>query len=630
MNFENKSTEELIKLWEDAKTAYYNTDKPILKDSEFDELENYLIEIDAIDKHIGTTDVKGKKTPHISPMLSLGKVQVFTPQFELEHFEGIQKKLGRYTHDIKNVGSVLLKAMHKLDGLAMNFMYYQGVLQTIATRGNGSIGTDVTEKLRHMVPNKLSVPFSGEVRGEVFVKKTTFLEKYAEDYKNPRNLASGIINASDDKDERVQDLSLFVFEIKGNYATLGEIPEFAPITISSVMFFNTFEETKHAYDSLQSLRSGLPFPTDGLVIRIATATEHIDDGHEPLYAIAVKFPPMIAQTRLLDIKWEIGKSGTYTPVGILEPTELDGSIVTKVGLHNYGWVKERGAWPNALITIGKNGDIIPQIQSVVETAPESGLPANTTVSDNGKHLISTEDISEIVKRIRFVDGILSLKLFGIGKANADLLYDAFEGKAENIFRNDFMTKEKLFPVFGHGTTGVKFIKERNARLAKGISVAELLRMIQFENAGERHTNRLAPFWESTITGNCVQVDLSGLNRSVVDAITVNEDNARRIQEAIKLYTDNGFNWIIPKIKVIKEGDITFEMTGSPKDAGYKTKEDFVKFVSTWIHTKLKKDTTYLITDDLTSKTSKMKTAEKNGTKILSYEQATELFKESLN
>lgn len=632
MSFENVSVDKLIDTYNKAKEAYYNTGQPIMSDSEFDKLEDYLISNNYIDKHVGTEEVKGKKTPHISPMLSLGKVQVFSESFEIEHFEEIQKKLSRYSQNVSEVGGTMIRGMHKLDGLAMNIMYYEGKLKTIATRGNGSIGTDVTAKLKHLVPNTLSVPFSGEIRGEIFVSKTAFLEKYAEDYKNPRNLASGIINSSDDRDPRIKDLSLFVFELKGNLKTLGEIPDLHNIVIESILFMNSYNEAKEAYEQMQLQRASLPYPTDGIVMRIATATEHRDNGHEPLYAIAVKFPPMIALTKIIDIVWEMGKTGNYYPTAVLEPTELDGTIVVHAGLHNYAWIEEKGAYIGSTVRIGKNGDIIPQIQEVVEIDPNKymNLPSDTKVSENGKHLQSTLDVSEQIARIKFNEGLKTLKLFGQGDATYSKLFDLFEGKAENIFRNDLFTKEKLFPIFGKGTSGVKFIKERNSRLKNGLSVAELLRMIQFDNAGDRHTNRLAPHYESIITGNAVMIDLSGLNRAVVEDITQNEASQRRVIDAINLYKENGFEWVFPKVRVIQETDITFEMTGSPKDAGYKTKEDFVKFVSTWVHTKLGKTTTYLITDDLESKTSKMKTAEKHGVKVLSYEQATDLFKESLN
>lgn len=637
MNFESISVEKLIDTYHKAKDAYYNTGKPILTDFEFDQLEEYLVSNQYIDKFVGTDieNVKGKKTPHVTPMLSLGKVQVFTETFEEEHFTEILKKLARYSNTVNTIGSTMLKAMHKLDGLAINITYYDGVLQSITTRGNGSIGTDVTNKIKHMVPNTLSVKYTGEVRGEIFVNKVTFMDKYANEFKNPRNLAAGIINSSDHRDPRIKDLSIFIFDCKGNLKTFGEIPDLQHLVIASSIFMNKFDETAAIYNKLRAERIELPYPTDGIVIRIASATEHMDNGHEPLHSIAVKFPPMVAITKIANIIWTLGKSGNFVPLAVLVPVELDGTIVTHVALHNYGQCVERGTWIGATVSVGKNGDIIPQIQDViegVEQTPESmNLPANVKVSENGKHLQSALDVSEQIARLKFISGLESLDMFGQKEKTLEKIYDLLEGKAENIFNNELFNKEHLYPIFGKGTSGVKFIKERLKRLEKGMSVQDILLMLQFDNCGDRHTKRLAPFYEAMEEdAPMITLDLSGLNRSVVEAVTENPENIDRVVKAIAAYKANGYTLIKPKIRVVQEGDITFEMTGSPKDAGYKTKDDFVNFVSTWIHTKLKKDTTYLITDDKESKTSKMKTAEKNGTKILTYEEATELFKDSLN
>lgn len=626
MNFETTPVEKLIEIYTNSKEEYYTTGKSKLKDSEFDELEEFLTSNDYIDKYVGSENIPGTKTPHLSPMLSLDKVQVFTMDFTQDHAQGIVSALSRYSPVLLD-GNTMLRFTDKVDGLACNITYIDGELKMMATRGNGSIGTDITEKCKFLVPIKLSKNFSGEVRGEIFVKKSTFLEKYAEDYKNPRNLAAGIVGVSDLKDVRIKDLNILLFEIKGNIKTLNEVSELVPLIMPSSMIESVYEAVCSTYYDMLNRRASLDYPSDGIVVRIASVTEHRDNGLAPLYAVAVKFPPMLATTKIKLINWNLRKTGKYIPHATLEPVELDGTIVTHAALHNWNWVNSRGCFPGATVVIGKNGDIIPQIQSVTHTAPESGLPESFTISENGIHMLPTGDVSEITGKAKFIAGMLTLGFFGFGGATFIKLYDLLSGDIENIFDNSLFTKDNLLPIFGSGKTGPEFMKQRNKILGSGITISQILLMLQFDHCGNRHSKALWKVFNSIINDIEFELDQSGLNRAVIEDVTVT--NRARVLRSISLYQSNGYDLITPAEKVITEGDITFEMTGSPKMAGYKSKEAFVAFVSTWTHTKLGKDTTYLVTDDKVSKTSKMKTADKNGTTVLTYEEATDIFRNSL-
>ncbi|AFF28204.1 gp206 [Sphingomonas phage PAU] len=624
MQFEKHSVQFLIDLYNNAKEQYYNTGNSPLTDSEFDELEDYLLSNEYVEKYVGTEEIKGTKSPHVTPMLSLDKVQVFTDGFEGHHFDHVLAALGRYDQFVTHKhGDHMLQASFKLDGLAANITYADGVLKTIATRGNGKIGSDITEKCKHLVPNKLSTNFSGEVRGEIFIKKSTFIQKYSE-YKNPRNLAAGIVGQNDIKDPRLKDLNIFLFEVKGSVKTLFEIVDLRPLIIDSISFFNTFDEMSKAYHELLDKRTNLDYPTDGIVIRLSSAVEHRDNGLAPLYSVAVKFPPMLARTKIAKISWNLRKSGKFIPHATLEPVELDGTIVTHAALHNYGWVNERGCWEGAEVVIGKNGDIIPQIQSVVTKSEPSNLPENHVISDNGLHMLPSGDMSDVINRNKFVQGFYTLGMFGFGGATFIKLYDLMEGKIENIFNDDLFTKKNLAPILGLGMTGPKFLKERQHVLVN-MNLPKLLLAMQFDSCGWRHCLKLSKAYSKPDA----ELDTSGLNSKVVYSVTQDQNNIYRITSAIQLALRNGIELEDIEEKVIEKGSVTFEMTGSPKLAGFKSKEAFVQYVSTWNHTKLKKDTTYLITDDKVSKTSKMKFADANNVTVLTYEEAVAKFKESL-
>lgn len=622
MIFENQTIESLIELYDNSKELYYNTGESTLSDSKFDELEEYLLSNGYIEKYIGTTNIHGTKIPHRSPMLSLDKVQVFTMDFQKIHADSIFSALARYSHSV-NIES-MLEVSYKIDGLAISITYYMGKLQTMATRGNGSIGTDVTDKYKHLVPNTISNGFSGEVRGELFINKSTFVEKYADVNKNPRNLAVGITAVDNLNDPRIKDVNIRLFESKGSVKNIGGIPELAHLVIEKKLCFNDFESIKKVYDEMNENRSSIDYPTDGIVIRLASIVEHRDNGLAPLYAVSVKFPPMLAKAVIKDVEWNLRKTGYYIPRAIFHPVELDGTIVVHASLHNYNYVNSKGCYKGAEVIIGKNGDIIPQIQEVVTKAPVSGLPENYKISENGLHMSPSGDMTKELELMKFTEGLLTLGLHGFGKVTLAKVFELLDGKAENIFDNSLFVKERLLPVFGSGKTGPSFIKQRNLILNKGFTISKLITMLQFDNCGLRHADNIAKHFEGKNFNDY------GLNRSVVNDLIGEGENNTRILQAIELYKANFGEFIIQEERKIMEGAVTFEMTGSPKMAGYKTKEDFVSFVSTWIHTKLKKDTTYLITDDKVSSTSKMKFAEKNSIVVLTYDEATKLFIDSLN
>lgn len=632
--------ERLINLYREASDAYYNSGDTIMSDENFDNLRNQLLNLGVDLSQVGAPTKSGNKRQHTYPMLSLGKVSVKSQTFEPCYYNDIISELKRYQDNVDDNTKVLIS--WKLDGCGIDLLYEGGLLIDAITRGDGTTGQSVYAKMRSRLPLKLDNNFTGSVRGEFVMKKQTFVDKYTDEYKNPRNLVAGILSDQNLNDNRIEDVDVVLYSINGIWQ-VSEKFEWDPETqtyggIPLKMVHNAYEielnQLPQEYALHQSIRNSFEYPTDGIVIQIKDPQHgFIGDSHEPYHMIAIKFPPMKVKTTVKYVELNLRKSGEYVPKLILEPVDVDGSTVSQCAAFNWGYIMEYGLLPGAEIEIGKNGDIIPYVQSIIKPASYENchvvshisgnaeivtgegdkLPKNSYIS--GIHCFTLDVNSPKVRKERFILQCSRLEIKGFGWSTFNSLFEMVNGDFIELFNPIYMQDAILEEYIPGNATRQKWIRGLKS-IKEKMTLYWFIGMMSFPNCGWAIAEQAAR------KASHVDYDFSGLDKSVIDNL-FNGEYAKELSIAIKKFKEYGGH-IEPYRVEVKEYEATYEMTGSPNVEGFKTKEDIQRKLYKWEHTPLTKTTKYLVTNDKNSKTNKMKKAEANGTVILTYAEAIAL------
>ena len=367
---------------------YYNEDNPIISDMEYDGLlrklkemeKEYpaLLEIDdsPTEKIGGTASNKFSKVEHKVPMLSLSNTYNIA---EIEDFDKRVKKIINFSEKIEYILEL------KLDGLSISLIYENGNLTRAVTRGDGKIGEDVTENIMEIesIPKKLKEPISLEVRGEIILPIKNFNkineereENGEEVFANPRNAAAGTIRQLDSTivSKRGLDCYLYYLVNAENYGIkthLESIKFIEKLGFKTTKVFEKYSDFKTLEKSIEKWRikrEKLDYETDGLVIKINDFSFYETLGYttkSPRWAIAYKFPAEQVKTRLLNVTFQVGRTGVVTPVAELEAVNLSGSVVKRASLHNFDEIRRKDIKIGDNVSVEKAAEIIPQVVNVV-------------------------------------------------------------------------------------------------------------------------------------------------------------------------------------------------------------------------------------------------------------------------
>lgn len=340
-----------------AKEAYY-AGNPIMSDAEFDALEEEV----GVGK-VGAVDPDAKFS-HPTKMLSLSKFQADKTTGEAPTKNALEW--------MRNICNFIRKPLEfevtcKYDGNSGNCIYIDGKLSQVLTRGDGFKGRDITDKVRHLIPETIGIK-NGivEVRGEVIMKKSVFKTQYEGRFANPRNLVAGILGRDDD--EMIDDLSFVAYDMKydGKFGDIADINKLG-FNKFDKPFQTIFKYGKDNFDELfkemVKVREESNFPLDGFVLKTPVEYRSVlgENDHDPEWGKAIKFKPVGVETEIVDIEWNIGKTGEFTPKAILKPIDVDGSTISKVTMYNAGYVVSNNIKIGTRVRIAKSGDIIPQI-----------------------------------------------------------------------------------------------------------------------------------------------------------------------------------------------------------------------------------------------------------------------------
>jgi DNA ligase (NAD+) len=452
----------------EANYRYYVLDDPTISDAQYDQLKRRLIELETKFPQLITPDSPTQrvgapldgdfpKAPHSIPMLSLQDIRSET---ELAKWQSqIQDRL-----QLKSGQIIDYVCEPKLDGLSMSLLYKNGHLVRASTRGDGRIGEDVTNNVRTIesVPLVLrgNIPPLVEVRGEVFMpvsqfneQNATLLAQHQTPFSTPRNAAAGAVRQHDPRITKSRHLKFIAYAIGETQGITFSSQWQLLQTLRELGFrVNPHNRQCHGLEEVQTYishwkdeRHKVDFPTDGAVVKVDSLAWQQQLGanaHEPRWAVAWKYNPEEQITKVLSIEVSIGRTGVLTPVANVEPVEIDGTMISKVSLHNADEVHRLDVRVGDFVVIHKANEIIPEIVRVLKDRRDG--------TQKPWEMSRQNDLEKAVlaRRIEHAASRTAFNIRGLGPALAKQLVDA--GLVRDIADVFLLKEEQLNQLSGLG------------------------------------------------------------------------------------------------------------------------------------------------------------------------------------
>ena len=374
---------ELVELLNRYAYEYYTKDAPSVSDSEYDQLYRELVELETAhpDKilpespthRVGGVVLKGfTKYQHQYPLYSLQDA------FSREELEVFDQRVRKEFPSISYVCEL------KIDGLSISLTYENGVLVTGATRGDGSVGEDITENLKRVkdIPLVLPEPVNITVRGECYMPRASFdrvnqirQENGEPEFANPRNAAAGTLRQLDTKIVAKRNLATFLYQEvsptdqSSQEGVLEKLARLGFVVNQERVLAEDMEQIWDFIQKVAQLREDLPYDIDGIVIKVNDLAVQEELGFTvkaPKWAVAYKFPAEEKEAKILSVDWTVGRTGVVTPTANLTPVQLAGTTVSRATLHNVDYIAEKDIHQDDTVIVYKAGDIIPAVLRVVK------------------------------------------------------------------------------------------------------------------------------------------------------------------------------------------------------------------------------------------------------------------------
>ena len=406
----NKRMNELVALLNRYATEYYTSDNPSVSDSEYDRLYRELVELesaypDQVLADSPTHRVGGKvldgfeKYSHQYPLYSL---QDAFSREELEAFDArVRKEVAHPTYICEL----------KIDGLSISLTYEKGILVAGATRGDGSIGENITENLKRVKDIPLTLPEELDitVRGECYMPRASFdqvnqarQENGEPEFANPRNAAAGTLRQLDTAVVAKRNLATFLYQEASpstrdsQEKVLRHLEQLGFVVNPKRILAENIDEIWNFIQEVGQERDSLPYDIDGVVIKVNDLAGQEELGFTvkaPKWAVAYKFPAEEKEAQLLSVDWTVGRTGVVTPTANLTPVQLAGTTVSRATLHNVDYIAEKDIRKEDTVIVYKAGDIIPAVLRVVESkrVSEEKLDIPTNCPSCNSDLLHFED-----------------------------------------------------------------------------------------------------------------------------------------------------------------------------------------------------------------------------------------------
>ena len=374
---------ELVELLNRYAYEYYTKDAPSVSDSEYDQLYRELVELETAHPdeilpespthRVGGVVLKGfTKYQHQYPLYSLQDA------FSREELEAFDQRVR------KDFSSISYVCELKIDGLSISLTYENGVLVTGATRGDGSVGEDITENLKRVkdIPLVLPEPVNITVRGECYMPRASFdrvnqirQENGEPEFANPRNAAAGTLRQLDTKIVAKRNLATFLYQEvsptdqSSQEGVLEKLARLGFVVNQERVLAEDMEQIWDFIQKVAQLREDLPYDIDGIVIKVNDLAVQEELGFTvkaPKWAVAYKFPAEEKEAKILSVDWTVGRTGVVTPTANLTPVQLAGTTVSRATLHNVDYIAEKDIHQDDTVIVYKAGDIIPAVLRVVK------------------------------------------------------------------------------------------------------------------------------------------------------------------------------------------------------------------------------------------------------------------------
>lgn len=549
---------------------YHVLDKPSVPDAEYDAKLRELEELEKMFPEFITSDSPTQRVGG-EPLESFEKVRHSVPMLSLSNAfneDDVRSFARRATNALGTDITFICEL--KIDGLAVSLTYEDGKFVRGATRGDGTVGEDITVNLRTVrtIPLVLKEKETLEVRGEVFMPKASFeklnqkrAEKGEELFANPRNAAAGSLRQLDPKIAASRNLDIFIHavgvwennELETQSAQLEKLRGLGFKTNPEWRTCKTIEEVMEFVNYWTEQRPNLPYEIDGIVIKVDDLNQQEQLGYtakSPRWAIAYKFPAEEVLTKLLDIELSIGRTGVVTPTAILEPVRIDGSTVGRASLHNEDLIKEQDIRLGDMVVVKKAGDIIPKVvRSVKEMRTgeekEFSMPSHCPACQT--ELVRLE--GEVALRCinpncpaQLVEGLIhfvsrnAMNIDGLGEKVVKQLFDAkLVHTIADLYR---LEREELLQLERMGEKSVSNLLQA-IEASKENSLEKLIFGLGIRFIGEKAARILAQTFET----------MERLQQSTYDElVSIDEIGEKMAESIVKYFSEEKVSVLLEELK----------------------------------------------------------------------------------
>lgn len=655
-----EEVEKLRKEIEYHNYRYYVLAQPVISDEEYDKLMKRLVELeerypelkspDSPTQRVGGQLLEGfESVEHSEPMLSLDNTY---NEAEILNFDERVKKL---------VGQVEYVAELKIDGVSIALRYEDGILKRAITRGDGIKGDDVTANVKMIksIPLRLPEPLTIEVRGEIFMPVQYFEqfnqqreEEGLPSFANPRNATAGTLHLLDPSEVSQRKLDSFIYYvvkpqlygIKTQWEALKFLESLHfKVNPHSRLCGNVHDVIKYWQEWTEKRRE-LEYWIDGVVVKVNDFEKQNELGwtaKSPRWAIAFKFPAQQVKTKILNIVYQVGRTGVITPVAEFEPVELEGTIVKRASLHNFDYIQENDIRIGDYVFIEKAGGIIPQIsyvitdlrtgnESVVNPPDKCPVCGGEVGKESGEYVaykcLNPHCPAKLKRHLEVFVSRQALDIQGLGPKIISKIVDA--GLVKDIADIFYLTIFDLSQISGLGPKMISNILSEIEK-AKQVPLERLLVGLGIPNIGEKTAKVLAKKFKTidTLSNATVEelLEIEGIGEDIAQSI-VNYFKDPKTKEIIQKLKKAGVNIETSETQVqnILDG-LTFCITGTLKAFSREEAKKFVESLGGHFTDNLTKKTDYLVVGE--NPGSKLEKANKFGVKVITEEEFLKMLAE---
>ena len=642
---------------------YFNQDKPIISDAEYDNLKKELIKIEKSNKSIKRlnllSDIVGapptnkfKKFNHLKPMLSLSNA------FDKNDMNDFIKKIKNFLNIQDD--DIEIFSEPKIDGISATLIYENGVLTRGLSRGDGKVGEDILENLKTIktIPKKINVkdiPKLLEIRCEIFIGKKDFT-KIKDKFANPRNAAGGSLRQKDPRQTARMPLKYFAYGFgavepmifKTQSEFLEKISKWKFVTNPSVKILRGLEEIENQHSKLDKERSSLDYDIDGLVYKINDLNLQKRLGNtsnSPRWAIAYKFSAEKAETRIKNIIIQVGRTGAITPVAKVEPVTVGGVVVSNATLHNEDEIKRKDIRIGDTIIIQRAGDVIPQVVSIDKSKrkknsksfifPSKCLCGAETKKEFSKSTNKEDAVRRCLKgyeckftakeKLKHIVSKDAFNIDGLGKKVIEQFWDLnLIKEPSNIFDLDY---NKIKNLEGWGELSINNLKKA-IKKSQIISLDKFIYSIGIRHIGQENAKILASFFSSIKEFSKLfdpkyrkkilinLVDLDGIGETQIQSIEnffINETNTRIIKDLINKLNIKNYAVLISNGKFSNK---KLMFTGGFKNMSRSEAKEIAENNGGKVLGSISKNLDYLVVGDTKPTKSKIEQAKQLNIKII--------------